>query len=163
MSNVSHTIWETCKTYLFQQGKFLAILWVLIAACMLFYFKVLEDKSLRRCGGHSGRPPSSAFSAATASPGSASASTPSPIPARPSRRSRAIRSRYAGHSAALRHERRPAAGLRGIVLHDLHPGLPAKTSPARASSASPSANRSAPPRCASAAASSPRSPTSAPT
>jgi len=47
MSNVSHTIWETCKTYLFQQGKFLVILWVLIAACMLFYFKVLEEKSLR--------------------------------------------------------------------------------------------------------------------
>ncbi len=47
MSNVSHTIWETCKTYLFQQGKFLVILWALIAACMLFYFKVLEEKSLR--------------------------------------------------------------------------------------------------------------------
>src|SRR5208282_937334 len=47
MSNVSHTIWETCKTYLFQHGKFLVILWVLIAACMFFYFKVLEEKSLR--------------------------------------------------------------------------------------------------------------------
>jgi K(+)-stimulated pyrophosphate-energized sodium pump len=47
MGNVSNTIWETCKTYLFQQGKFLAILWVLIAACIFFYFKVLEDKSLR--------------------------------------------------------------------------------------------------------------------
>ena len=32
MANVSETIWETCKTYLFTQGKFLAILWVLIAA-----------------------------------------------------------------------------------------------------------------------------------
>ena len=31
-------IWETCKTYLFQQGKFLLILWVLIAACMAYYF-----------------------------------------------------------------------------------------------------------------------------
>jgi K(+)-stimulated pyrophosphate-energized sodium pump len=47
MSNVSHTIWETCKPYLFQQGKFLVILWVLIAACMFFYFKVLEEKSFR--------------------------------------------------------------------------------------------------------------------
>ncbi|MEP6662997.1 MAG: sodium-translocating pyrophosphatase, partial [Verrucomicrobiota bacterium] len=27
MANVSQTIWETCKTYLFTQGKFLAILW----------------------------------------------------------------------------------------------------------------------------------------
>jgi K(+)-stimulated pyrophosphate-energized sodium pump len=31
MAAVSQTIWETCKTYLFQQGKFLAILWLLIA------------------------------------------------------------------------------------------------------------------------------------
>ena len=38
MRNVSNIIWETCKTYLFQQGKFLAILWVLIAACMIYYF-----------------------------------------------------------------------------------------------------------------------------
>src|SRR5258707_1582616 len=38
MADVSNTIWETCKTYLFTQGKFLAILWVLIAACMVYYF-----------------------------------------------------------------------------------------------------------------------------
>src|SRR4051812_18679837 len=42
MQNVSNLIWETCKTYLFQQGKFLVILWVLIAACMAYYFKVLQ-------------------------------------------------------------------------------------------------------------------------
>ncbi len=42
MGNVSNTIWETCKTYLFQQGRFLAILWVLIAVCIFFYFQVLE-------------------------------------------------------------------------------------------------------------------------
>ena len=42
MSRVSHTIWETCKTYLFTQGKFLAILWLLIAACMVYYFGVLS-------------------------------------------------------------------------------------------------------------------------
>ena len=38
MADVSETIWETCKTYLFTQGKFLAILWVLIAVCMVYYF-----------------------------------------------------------------------------------------------------------------------------
>jgi K(+)-stimulated pyrophosphate-energized sodium pump len=38
MAQVSATIWETCKTYLFTQGKFLAILWVLIACCMVYYF-----------------------------------------------------------------------------------------------------------------------------
>src|SRR5581483_2968712 len=46
MAKVSNTIWETCKTYLFTQGKFLAILWVLIAACIFYYFKVLEGKSV---------------------------------------------------------------------------------------------------------------------
>jgi K(+)-stimulated pyrophosphate-energized sodium pump len=46
MSSVSETIWETCKTYLFTQGKFLAILWVLIAACMLYYFVGLQHSSL---------------------------------------------------------------------------------------------------------------------
>jgi len=45
MSKVSHTIWETCKTYLFTQGKFLAILWVLIGACMIYYFGVLSHMS----------------------------------------------------------------------------------------------------------------------
>src|SRR5207249_4103983 len=44
MAKVSNTIWETCKTYLFQQGKFLAILWVLIALCILYYFVGLEGK-----------------------------------------------------------------------------------------------------------------------
>jgi K(+)-stimulated pyrophosphate-energized sodium pump len=46
MANVSNTIWETCKTYLIQQGKFLAILWVLIAACMVYYFKFLQGQEL---------------------------------------------------------------------------------------------------------------------
>src|SRR4029077_2784319 len=43
MADVSNTIWETCKTYLFTQGKFLAILWVLIAACMIYYFGFLSE------------------------------------------------------------------------------------------------------------------------
>ncbi len=46
MGDVSHIIWETCKTYLFQQGKFLAALWILIAICMVYYFKSLQDKPL---------------------------------------------------------------------------------------------------------------------
>ena len=43
MSKVSNSIWETCKTYLFTQGKFLAILWTLIAVCMIYYFEVLQE------------------------------------------------------------------------------------------------------------------------
>jgi K(+)-stimulated pyrophosphate-energized sodium pump len=42
MRAVSNTIWETCKTYLFTQGKFLALLWGLIAACMIYYFGFLS-------------------------------------------------------------------------------------------------------------------------
>jgi K(+)-stimulated pyrophosphate-energized sodium pump len=45
MARVSHTIWETCKTYLFQQGKFLMILWGLIAVCMVYYFMGLQHES----------------------------------------------------------------------------------------------------------------------
>ena len=43
MRSVSNTIWETCKTYLQQQGKFLVILWVLIAICMVYYFGMLSE------------------------------------------------------------------------------------------------------------------------
>ncbi|MCO5051552.1 MAG: sodium-translocating pyrophosphatase [Verrucomicrobiae bacterium] len=43
MAKVSNTIWETCKTYLFTQGKFLAVLWALIAACMIYYFGFLTE------------------------------------------------------------------------------------------------------------------------
>jgi len=46
MGKVSNTIWETCKTYLFTQGKFLAILWVLIAICMAYYFMGLQNNPL---------------------------------------------------------------------------------------------------------------------
>ncbi|MCX6909695.1 MAG: sodium/proton-translocating pyrophosphatase, partial [Verrucomicrobia bacterium] len=46
MAKVSNMIWETCKTYLFTQGKFLAILWVLIAGCMIYYFGVLQGNTM---------------------------------------------------------------------------------------------------------------------
>jgi K(+)-stimulated pyrophosphate-energized sodium pump len=39
---VSNLIYETCKTYLFQQGKFLAVLEIFIGACIVYYFGVLE-------------------------------------------------------------------------------------------------------------------------
>ena len=47
MSNVSDIIWETCKTYLGQQGKFLLGLWVLIAICITYYFAGLSGESVR--------------------------------------------------------------------------------------------------------------------
>ncbi|HEV2177089.1 MAG TPA: sodium-translocating pyrophosphatase [Terriglobia bacterium] len=41
MKDVSALIYETCKTYLVTQGKFLALLWVFIAFVILLYFGVL--------------------------------------------------------------------------------------------------------------------------
>src|SRR4030043_395794 len=46
MLDVSNIIWETCKSYLFQQGKFLIILWTLIAICMVYYFIGLSHKGI---------------------------------------------------------------------------------------------------------------------
>ena len=42
MLAVSDIIWETCKSYLAQQGKFLIMLWVLIALCITYYFGGLQ-------------------------------------------------------------------------------------------------------------------------
>ena len=42
MLEISELIYETCKTYLIQQGKFLMILWVFIAVIVTFYFGVLQ-------------------------------------------------------------------------------------------------------------------------
>ncbi len=46
MLNVSGIIYETCKTYLIQQGKFLALLFLFIGVCIAFYFGVLEGKGV---------------------------------------------------------------------------------------------------------------------
>lgn len=46
MLDVSALIYETCKTYLIQQGKFLVILWLLIAICMCYYFAGLRGVEL---------------------------------------------------------------------------------------------------------------------
>jgi len=45
MLDVAHIIFETCKTYLIQQGKFLIILFAFIAACIAFYFGFLQHMS----------------------------------------------------------------------------------------------------------------------
>ncbi len=46
MSSVSNIIWETCKTYLTQQGKFLVLLWAMIAVCIVYYFLGLQHKGI---------------------------------------------------------------------------------------------------------------------
>ena len=41
MREMSELIYETCKAYLIQQGKFLLLLWAFIGSVILVYFKVL--------------------------------------------------------------------------------------------------------------------------
>jgi K(+)-stimulated pyrophosphate-energized sodium pump len=42
MLEISELIYETCKTYLTTQGKFLAILWVFIGSVIAFYYAYLQ-------------------------------------------------------------------------------------------------------------------------
>ena len=46
MADIGNTIFETCKTYLIQQGKFLLVLEVLIGLCIAFYFGYLQHMGL---------------------------------------------------------------------------------------------------------------------
>ncbi len=48
MLEVSQLIWETCKTYLINQGKFLLLLWSFIAVVILVYFAALLHFSAAR-------------------------------------------------------------------------------------------------------------------
>ena len=47
MNAVGNTIFETCKTYLVQQGKFLIALEILIGLCIAFYFWFLQGMPLK--------------------------------------------------------------------------------------------------------------------
>ena len=93
MLEISELIYETCKTYLITQGKFIALLWAFIGVIMVVYFGVAAAHAPATSVIRSSPSASSASSAATAWPGSASGSTPSPTAARRSPRSRASRSR----------------------------------------------------------------------
>ncbi|HEV8550439.1 MAG TPA: sodium/proton-translocating pyrophosphatase, partial [Polyangiaceae bacterium] len=48
MSDVSQIIWETCKTYLFQQGRFLMMLELLVGTIIIIYFGFLQHMSAGR-------------------------------------------------------------------------------------------------------------------
>jgi K(+)-stimulated pyrophosphate-energized sodium pump len=50
MREISELIYETCKTYLQTQGKFIAILWAFIAVIMVVYFGALRHYDLLRVG-----------------------------------------------------------------------------------------------------------------
>ncbi len=48
MREISELIYETCKTYLITQGKFLMLLWAFIAAIIVLYFGVLRHFEVPR-------------------------------------------------------------------------------------------------------------------
>ncbi len=48
MREISELIYQTCKTYLIQQGKFLLMLWLFIGAVILLYYKALVGFSWGR-------------------------------------------------------------------------------------------------------------------
>jgi K(+)-stimulated pyrophosphate-energized sodium pump len=50
MREISELIYETCKTYLVSQGKFLFLLWIFIAAVIVLYFGVLRHYDAVRVG-----------------------------------------------------------------------------------------------------------------
>src|SRR5688500_16565978 len=47
MLEVSELIYETCKTYLKTQGKFILLLWVFIAVIMVVYFGFLQEHKVK--------------------------------------------------------------------------------------------------------------------
>ena len=48
MEEISELIYETCKTYLLTQGRFLMILEIFIGAAIVFYFRFLQHFELYR-------------------------------------------------------------------------------------------------------------------
>jgi K(+)-stimulated pyrophosphate-energized sodium pump len=44
MLEISELIYGTCKTYLFTQGKFILVLWALVAVIMWVYFHILREQ-----------------------------------------------------------------------------------------------------------------------
>lgn len=48
MREVSEMIYETCKTYLLQQGKLLIVLELFIGSCIFYYFRFLQQMPVER-------------------------------------------------------------------------------------------------------------------
>jgi len=158
MKEVSELIYETCKTYLVTQGKFILILEAFIAVVIVLYFGVLEHLSINRviiillfslvgiAGSYGvawfGIRVNTFANSRTAFAGLRG--KPFPIYAIPLK---------AGMSIGMM-----LISVELLIMLCILLFIPGST-PATASSASPSANRWALRRCASRAASSPRSPT----
>jgi K(+)-stimulated pyrophosphate-energized sodium pump len=48
MLNVAHIIYQTCKTYLLQQGRFIGILFLIIGSAIFYYFLVLAEMEFNK-------------------------------------------------------------------------------------------------------------------
>jgi len=46
MLEVADLIWQTCKTYLARQGRFLLVLWALVGAVISYYFLILRNRPI---------------------------------------------------------------------------------------------------------------------
>jgi K(+)-stimulated pyrophosphate-energized sodium pump len=162
MHEISELIYETCKTYLITQGKFILLLELFIGVIMVFYFYVLQHFAAVKVAvillfsliGIAGSYGVAWFGIRVNTFANSRAAfaglkgQPYPIYAIPLRAGMSIGMLLISVELFL---------MLCILLF-----IPA-TMRAPALSVSPSVNRSAPRRCASPAASSPRSPTSAPT
>ena len=161
MLEISELIYETCKTYLITQGKFILLLELFIGTIMVVYFGVLRDMSFLKVAtiivfsliGIGGSYVVAWFGirvntfANSRTAFAALEGKPFPCYAIPLK---------AGMSIGML-----LISIELLLMLLVLLFMPARPRLSRASSASPSASRSAPRRCASPAASSPRSPTSA--
>ena len=165
MREMSELIYETCKTYLVTQGKFILLLWVFIAVIISLYFGVLAPVG-NRCGyaaDHfgvlAGRHRGQLRGGVVRNSRQHLCELADGI----RRIARQTVSMFCD-SAEGRHEHRHGADLGRAAHHAVYPSVrPGAIMRAPASSASRLANRWAPRPCVLPAASSPRSPTSAPT
>ena len=143
MREVSELIWETCKTYLFTQGKFLLILEIFIGVIIVFYFGYFEhfdaDQSHRHSAVQRHRHRGQLQRGVVRHPRQHLRQFAHGL-RQPARQSLPL----LRDSAARRHEHRHGADQRRTADHALHPAVHSEpTTPGPASSASPSANRSA--------------------
>ena len=160
MLEVSELIYETCKTYLFTQAKFLGLLWVFIGAVIVVYYGVLKGEPMSTVViillfsilGIAGSALVALFGirvntfANSRTAFAALRGKPFPVYAIPLK---------AGMSIGML-----LISIELAFMLDASCAWSRTSTRASASSASPSASRSAPRRCASRAASSRRSPTS---
>ena len=164
MLDVSEIIFQTCKTYLIQQGKFLLMLFGIIAVAMVYYFLGLQG------GRTASRRSCYVLLFSVVGMGGSYAVAWYGIRVNTFANSRTAFASLRGEPWDVVNIPLRAGMSIGLFLISLELVMMViillfvpRRSSASASSASPSANRSARRHCASPAASSPRSPTSAPT